>query len=179
MLKNDEKNYGLISKILHWIFAFSIIFIFTSGIWMVDLTYYDNLYKVLPFYHKSLGMILFVLLFFRLTWKFLNKEPNGIGTNFEIKASKIVHYAMYLLMMVVFITGYLISTADGRYVEIFNIFNVPSLGILFENQESISGEIHKFSVYLLISLVTLHALAALKHHFVNKDNVLKRMIKNI
>jgi cytochrome b561 len=98
------------------------------------------------------------------------------GNAFENLAAKLAHKLIYLLLALIFISGYLISTSDGRPISVFNLFNVPALGELFENQSDISGEIHFYSAVTLMVLVTLHALAALKHHFINKDNTLKKML---
>ncbi len=75
-----------------------------------------------------------------------------------------------------FISGYLISTADGRAIEVFNWFSIPALGELFSDQADIAGEIHYYLAFSLIGLAVLHALAALKHHYINKDNTLKKML---
>lgn len=74
------------------------------------------------------------------------------------------------------ITGYLISTADGRGIEIFEFITIPAYGAIIENQEDIAGLVHKWLAYSLIMLAILHALAALKHHLIDKDNTLNRMI---
>jgi cytochrome b561 len=74
------------------------------------------------------------------------------------------------------LSGYLISTADGRAVEVFGWFSIPATLSGLENQEDIAGEIHEWLAFTLIGLVMLHALAATKHHFINRDATLKRML---
>ena len=74
------------------------------------------------------------------------------------------------------ISGYLMSTSDNRAIEIFNWFSVPALGELFANQEDISGMIHEYAAYILIAVSAIHALAAMKHHIIDKDETLKRML---
>lgn len=179
MIKNTENGYGIITILIHWLFAFSIIGMFGLGYWMIDLDYYSEYYKSAPNFHKSVGMILFFLLFFRIFWKAINISPKGIGKNYEIALAKIGHYTMYLLMVIIFASGYFISTSDGRGIEIFNIFTIPSMGEFINNQESIMGKIHFYSTYTLIGFVFIHALAACRHHFYNKDETLKRIIKPI
>ena len=71
----------------------------------------------------------------------------------------------------------MISTADGRSIEVFSWFEVPALGSVIDNQEDIAGEVHKYLAYGLIGLVILHAIAALKHHIIDKDATLTRMIR--
>ena len=84
---------------------------------------------------------------------------------------------LYGLLLVLMCSGYLISTADGRAISVFNWFDVPALGELFSNQEDISGLIHEYVAYILISIAVLHALAAIKHHVIDKDATLTRMFK--
>ena len=145
---------------------------------MVDLTYYHEWYKTAPDLHKSIGILLFVLMIFRLLWRYTQITPNHLESHsaLERKAGKITHTLLYLLIFATMITGYLISTADGRGIEVFSLVEVPGFGAMIENQEDIAGLVHKWLAYVLIGLATLHALAALKHHFIDKDNTLNRII---
>jgi len=81
------------------------------------------------------------------------------------------------LMLVVMICGYLISTAKGHGIDVFGLFEVPALIAGGESQGDIAGMIHEYLAYALIGLAALHALGALKHHLIDKDRTLLRMIK--
>lgn len=163
--------------ILHWLTALAVIGMFASGLWMVDLTYYSDWYKTAPHWHKSIGLTLFALTIVRLLSRVVYSRPPTHGNAFEKKASKLGHIALYTLLLGMFVSGYLISTADGRSIDIFNWFAVPSIGELIDNQEDIAGDIHFYLAWTLIVTAALHALAALKHHFFNKDNTLKQMLR--
>lgn len=163
--------------LLHWLTAFAVIGMFASGLWMVDLTYYSDWYKTAPHWHKSVGLTLFALTIVRLLSRVVYSRPPTHGNAFEKKASKLGHIALYTLLLVMFVSGYLISTADGRPIDIFNWFAVPSIGELIDNQEDIAGDIHFYLAWTLIVTAALHAIAALKHHFFNKDNTLKQMLR--
>ena len=143
---------------------------------MVELNYYSEWYKLAPHWHKSVGLCLFAVTVFRLIWKITTKTPAIEGQPWEKAAAKLVHNSLYMLLFAVFISGYMISSADGRSIEIFNWFSIPGLGALFENQEDIAGVIHFYLACTVIGLATLHALAVLKHHFINKDNTLSKML---
>jgi cytochrome b561 len=175
-MKNTTQNYGWLAKSLHWVSAVVVIGMFASGWWMVELNYYSDWYKTAPFIHKSVGVLLLLLTLVRLCWKANNMSPDGMGNAFEQLMAKVAHTVLYLLIVVICVSGYLISTADGRGIEVFNWFVLPSFGELFPQQADTAGLIHKFSAYGLMGLVLLHALAALKHHFIDKDNTLKRML---
>ena len=145
---------------------------------MVDLTYYLSWYKTAPALHKSVGVVLFTLMLARLIWCYKQITPEYLASHstLERKAGKLTHSALYLLTFMAMITGYLISTADGRGIEVFGLLLIPSFGAFIENQEDLAGLVHKWLAYALIALALLHALAALKHHFIDKDNTLNRMI---
>ncbi|NVK24296.1 MAG: cytochrome b [Gammaproteobacteria bacterium] len=176
MLKNSNNNFGLVSKTVHWLSAVMLLSLFAVGFWMVDLSYYSEWYRVAPYYHKAFGLTLLALTIFRLVWKLATPQPEIIANNKAEKTiAKLGHAALYLFMFVIMISGYLISTADGRGIELFNIFTVPSLGEFIENQEDVAGVIHEYAAYTIMFLIVGHIAAALKHHFIDKDDTLKRM----
>lgn len=145
---------------------------------MVDLTYYDEWYKTAPYIHKSIGMSLFLLSLARISWRSINITPDSLDTHstFEKKAASFIHIMLYIVTFSVMISGYLISTADGRAVEVFNLFQIPAVLHGIEKQEDIAGVIHLALAILLISIASLHALAAIKHHLIEKDRTLYRML---
>ncbi|MEE4244019.1 MAG: cytochrome b [Kangiellaceae bacterium] len=178
MLKNTSQNYGLVSKLLHWAVALMVISLFSVGVWMVELDYYSEWYKQAPFLHKSFGIVLAIIMVARLVWRWLNPRPEHLAshTHLEQLVAHIAHIVLYLLIFSLIASGYLISTADNRGIDVFNWFTVPSMGSFVENQEDIAGLFHEWIAYGLIGLVVVHALAALKHHFIDKDQTLKRML---
>ena len=179
-MRNSEYRYGYWAVGFHWLSALTVVSLFGLGYWMVDLDYYSGWYKTAPALHKSIGLSLLVVTLFRVVWRKLETQPKALDshTALEKKAGHYTHYALYFLMLLVFVSGYMISTADGRGIEIFELFTVPGLGSLFENQEDIAGEVHEYATYMLVGLALIHACAALKHHFIDKDETLKRMLGN-
>lgn len=174
-MKQDVISYNLTLRVIHWLSAFVVISMFAVGLWMVDLNYYSSWYQTAPTWHKSIGILLAALTIFRVIWKAITTSPSIEGKAFEIKAAKAAHHLLYFLLFVLFVSGYLISTSDGRGIDVFTWFTVPSLGELFANQSDIAGRIHYYTALILIALVSVHSLAALKHHFIDKDNTLRKM----
>lgn len=176
--RNTSTNWGWVSIIFHWLMALIVIGLFVLGLWMVELTYYDDWYRTAPDIHKSVGVILLLMIVLHLLWKIKNIKPAGLVTytDFENKASRLTHVLIYSLLLLIIVSGYLISTADGRGIEVFGVFEVPAIIYGIEQQEDISGLIHLVLAVSLMLLVVLHAAAALKHHFVDKDKTLKRML---
>ena len=83
---------------------------------------------------------------------------------------------MYGILFLMLPTGYLITTAKGQGLDVFNWISIPSLLNNIDNLENIAGDIHEILAFTLISIAGVHALAALKHHFIDKDSTLKRML---
>jgi cytochrome b561 len=179
MWQNTRNSYGLVSISVHWLVALTVLGLFTLGVWMVELTYYDPWYKTGPDLHRSIGITLFAVMLLRLAWRLINPRPHAEGTRLEKTLASTAHSLLFVLLFVVMISGYLISTADGRAIDVFGLFTVPALISGREQQEDIAGLAHKVLAYGLIALVALHALAALKHHFIDRDQTLKRMLKPI
>lgn len=177
-MNNTNDSYGWLSICLHWLVAVILIGLFVLGYWMVELNYYSVWYQKAPALHKSIGVILFIIMLIRVLWKVTQIQPAPLANSskFEKAASHVVHKVLYILTFIILTSGYLISTADGRPISVFEMIEIPSLGLLFSNQEDIAGVIHKYAAYTIAAIVSLHALAALKHHFIDKDMTLKRML---
>lgn len=175
--RNTTSSYGLVAIILHWLVAIGVISLFIFGLWMVELNYYDSWYRRAPELHKSIGVSLFFIMLLRVVWRLVNQKPQPISGNSksEQRLANIVHVLLYCLIFIVMLSGYLISTADGRPIEVFGVIVIPATLTRIEQQEDIAGAIHLFLAVTLISLSGLHVLAALKHHFINKDRTLLRI----
>lgn len=175
---NTQNNFGLVAILLHWIMAIIIVCLFIIGKIMHDLDYYDPNYHVFPWWHKSFGLLILFLFIFRLFWKWKNPQVLAIISNspLELKLSKIVHAILYLLILICCMSGVMISTAEGASIEFFNWFELPAIISHGSSQADLAGEIHEISTLTLIILANLHMLAGFKHHFINKNNTLKRML---
>ena len=177
-MKNTSERYGGVAITLHWLMAVVIFTLFGVGLYMVELTYYDPLYKTLPEIHKSVGILLALVFLFRIFWRLSNPVPAPVAgtTAVEKCLAELVHRLFYLLIAAIMISGYLISTADGKSISVFDLFSVPATMTSIPEQEDTAGLVHQYLAYGLIALVVLHAAAALKHHFVNRDSTLRRML---
>ncbi|WP_298609996.1 cytochrome b [uncultured Thiothrix sp.] len=177
-IRNTTHAYGWVSITLHWVMALLLIGMYFVGDYMVELTYYDPLYHTLPFWHKSIGIALGFALLFRLVWNFSNPKPATIqgAPEFTHRLAKLGHLALYGLLVVLLISGYLISTAKGKGIEVFGLFELPALLASNEQRGEIAGEVHEIAATLFMLLVAVHALAAIFHHVYWKDNTLTRML---
>lgn len=178
MLKNSQSHYGAVSVTLHWLVALMVLALFAVGFWMVDLTYYSQWYRTAPHWHKSIGVVLFLLMLLRVLWRLISPPPAPLSSHrdWEKRTALAMQLVMYLGIFTLAISGYLISTEDSRPIEVFGWFEVPAMGELFSHQADIAGEVHEYTAYSLITLALVHALAALKHHFLDNDATLRRIL---
>lgn len=178
MLKNTADGYGWVAIVLHWLMALLILGLFALGTWMVELDYYDPWYHRAPALHKAIGVLTLILLCIRIGWRMHNPQPTLSGRPWERHAALTVHRLHYVLMATVMLAGYLIPTAKGQGIDVFGWFTAPALVQLDQRGSDLAGRIHWLAAWLLVALVIVHAAAALKHHFVDRDTTLLRMISN-
>lgn len=178
MLRNTPEEYGWVAIILHWLTAAFVISLFALGLYMVGLDYYDELYYALPFMHKSIGILFVLLLLLRLVWRLGNPIPAPVAGTSPLEAllARLVRQFFYLLIGAILISGYLISTADGSPISVFDLFHLPATMRAAPQQADSAGLLHQYLSYALVTLAVLHALAALKHHFIKRDQTLRRML---
>lgn len=177
-LNNTSAGYGILAIVVHWVAALAIIGLFALGFWMVELSYYDDWYRQAPDIHRSVGVLLFILTVFRLLWRWVTVLPEPVAghTRFEVLGARLAHGALYVLMFVAMISGYMITTADGSSVSVFGWFEVPSITGQVKGLEDTAGLVHYWSTWALLALAGVHGLAALKHHWVDRDRTLRRML---
>ncbi|MFA5530225.1 MAG: cytochrome b [Thiohalomonadaceae bacterium] len=177
-LRDDAHRYGAVSVALHWVVALVVFALFGLGLWMTSLTYYDPWYRLGPWWHKSIGVVLFAVVLLRLGWRLWSVHPHPLPNHrpWERVGARLVHGLLYLLLLAVMVSGYLISTADGRALGVFDLFAIPATVTGLENQEDVAGQVHLVLASTLVGLAALHALAALKHSLIDKDRTLARML---
>jgi cytochrome b561 len=163
---------------LHWLSVLIVLGLFVLGNYMVGLDYYDPLYHRAPNWHKSVGILFLFILTFRLLLRIFGSDPGPIPTHekWERIAASIAHIGLYLMLFIICFSGYLISTANGKPVSVFAWFDVPAIIYDLESQEDVAGLVHEWTAYVMLATAAAHALAALKHHFVDRDQTLRRML---
>jgi cytochrome b561 len=178
MWRNTDERYGWVAVVLHWLVAVVVVGLFALGLWMVELTYYDAWYRRSTDIHKGVGILLFFVILARLGWRLINPRPASEPTHSRLErvAAAAAHVFLYVLLFAVMTAGYLISTADGRAIDVFGLFSVPATISGLPEQADIAGDVHLALAIALIVLAGFHSLAALKHHFIDRDRTLLRML---
>jgi cytochrome b561 len=179
MFKDSRAGYGLVTIIFHWVCAPLIIFLFGLGVYMRGLDYYSTWYHRGPEIHIAIGILVFALMLLRLLWRYASKSPDAIPTISKptLLAASASKMALYAFVFVICISGYLITTAEGSAASFFGIINIPATAELSSAKVDLAGAIHKYVAWGLMSVVVIHAAAALFHHFIKRDKTLTRMIK--
>lgn len=175
LITNTKERYGFVAIFLHWLMAILLIGLLILGIYMTDL---PNSYTKLKLYgwHKEYGLLVLGLVIVRVIWRLINLTPRLSIPLWEKIAARTVHWLFYILMFAMPITGWLITSAAGLPVSFFGLFVLPNLIAPNKNLLELFEEVHEFLGYALIAIIIVHVIAALKHHFINKDDTLKRMI---
>jgi cytochrome b561 len=170
------QKYSLPAIIIHWIMAILVIGMVPFGWYMSDLDFSPD---KLQFYawHKSIGVTILALFFLRLFWRLYKGVPAPLPHKmWEEKLSKATHVLLYVLIAIMPLTGWLMSSANGFPVSVWSAFVLPDL--IDKNQElgKLLNNIHSKIAWAIIIVAGLHLLGALKHHFIDKDNTLRRML---
>lgn len=174
---NTFESYGKGAKFLHWTLALLIIALVVIGFTMGSLQP-ESLQAQAYDLHKLLGMLVFLMGICFILWRLINPKPAFPETmpTWEIHAARVVHFLLYAALLLMPILGFVTSTAAG-YPPHIGAWEVPSFGIPHDKPlAEFAGDLHKIMAWTLITLVSIHSLAALKHHFFEKDNILTRML---
>lgn len=113
-----------------------------------------------------------------LLWRLFATVPDLLvgHKRWEVLSARLAHGLLYVLVFVAMVSGYLISTADGSSVSVFGWFEVPSVTGQIKRLEDTAGLVHYWSTWALIALALIHSAGALKHHFIDRDKTLRRML---
>ncbi len=175
---NSAQAYSWVAKCFHWVTAFSVIGLFFLGLWMSDLSYGHTWYHKAPLWHMSIGVLLFVLVVLRIAYRLSVTYPDPIATHTRkiVIVSKVVHICFYVLIVSVIVMGYVLETAGGKGVAVFDWFELPAILPTSDGFEELALEIHELLAKILVYAAGVHGLIALKHHFYDKDATLRRML---
>jgi cytochrome b561 len=176
-IQGSRARYTAVAQAFHWIIAALIVVQFTLA-WTADDLPLGMHKLALLARHKSFGMTVLMLAVLRLGWRLFNPAPplpEGMS-KIETFLARATHMAFYVLLFAMPLSGLAMSSAKNYSVSWFGVFTWPNLIAPNERWFDILRSTHEVLSYLLFAVAILHILAALKHHFWNKDDVLTRML---
>lgn len=176
-IKNTKTAYGWVTILLHWTLAVLILGLIPMGWYITTIDYYHPYYHQLFALHKSFGILTLALAIFNIIWFLFNQLPilPAHMRPIEKLAAHSMHYVLLFMMICIPMTGYFISTSEGEGIVFFGLFQLPALLKNGHGYADLFGQLHAWLGYGMLALVAMHAGAALKHEFINKDGLLRRM----
>ncbi len=175
-LRNTTREWGTLSKALHWIIVLLIITQWAIAQRADAVTGLAKLQALA--WHKSFGMTILMLAIIRLVWRWLNPVPalDGVTKSWERALAHISHFLLYALLFAMPLTGWMMSSAKNYPVSWFNLFQWPDLVQPSEQLYKFMHSAHDALFLALVSVALLHIAGALKHAVVDKNDVLRRML---
>lgn len=172
---DEPKNFNAVARFFHWVIAFLIVGMLALGLTMGTVHYGLPRHEVYDL-HKSIGLLILVLVIARMAWRFASMRPEALATHalWERRLAGLAHAYLYIAMLAMPLTGWLMSDAGGRSPTLFGL-PVPRLLDEDKGLRDLFGQAHYWLAMGLIVVIGLHVAGALKHHIIDRDSTLQRM----
>lgn len=178
--RNTVERYGVVAQGFHWIVALCVIGLLGVGLYMTSLDPSPSAFKLYAL-HKSVGIVVLTLAVLRLLWKLTNPRPRSLPThkNWERWLAHATHIFLYIAIIGMPLSGWIMSSAKNFPVSVFNLFTLPNLVGPSEEIARMAVQFHGLTAWALIAAIGLHFAGALKHHVIDKDGTLRRMVPGL
>jgi cytochrome b561 len=174
---NSEERWGWVSQLFHWVMALGVLANMGIGLIAEEMALSPQKLKLFLL-HKSIGMTILGLAILRLGWRLLQTVPlmpSGMRA-WQRRVSAVSHTLLYALIFAMPLSGWMLNSAANVPLRWFGWFRLPAIAPTSEAWEEAMEWLHVGLFYAFAALIALHAVAALKHHFVDRDAVLRRML---
>jgi len=176
MNRDDVNNgYDFVTKCLHWSIALLLIIQICLGI-IATRIHNQAIISRLFFVHKSLGLTLLLFGIIFVLWRLCHRSPRRHGSlpTWQYISAKIVHFALFILIIVMPLSGWFMSTAAGYPPSFWGLFIIKAPVAVNHNLFHFMANIHLICAWLITILIIIHTLAALKHALIERDGTLRR-----
>ena len=170
------------TRALHWLQAALLLGLVALGWYLTNLDYYDRWYNDALFWHRALGLLVPLIAAGQLACRFQRRYCRGgraelpaAGAPWEQRAAAVTHRTFLLLMFLIPISGYLISTAAGAAVPLPGGLQLPAIAPINAPLRDLATTAHYYLAYTIATLAALHATATAKHHLIDHNPILRRM----
>lgn len=175
-IKSNDRQWGSVARTFHWLVALLIVVNGAFGLYMTGLK--PSMDKISIYaIHKSIGLTVLALFVLRLSWRWLDPRPRDLPMpRWQKLAAHAAHGALYVLMLAIPLSGWLFNSAHGYPLQWFKLFNLPAL---MEKNDALADffhDAHEWLFWILVAVLVAHVGGALMHHFVERDNTLRRML---
>ena len=171
-------RYTKTAMLLHWLTALLIVAAFAMGLFMTSIPGFSPTKLKYFAWHKWAGVTVLGIAVLRVLWRQFNKPPPPLASiaPWQHLAAEAMHVLLYLLIFAVPVSGYFYTLSAGIPVVYFKLFTLPVLMGPNPELKPVLREIHYWLNMTMAAAVGLHVAAALKHHFIDRDGILKRML---
>ena len=171
------QRYTGVAIALHWLIAVAILGTFLLGQYMTNLQLSPAKLKLYS-YHKWIGVTIFLLVLFRIAWRLAHRPPLPPASMpaWQHSAASIAHFFLYALTLAIPVSGWLMSSASGFQVVYLGVIPIPDLLAKSKDAAQQLKQLHEALNWLMVLVVAMHVAAALKHHLMDRDDVLRRML---
>ena len=177
MLRNTDLSWGAPAKLLHWMVA-GLVFVQIALGWAAVGWRLSPMKLDLFVWHKSAGMLILVLMVVRVAWRSANTAPSLPADMWppERLAAHLSHLLLYLVLLLMPVTGWIVNSAANIPFRMFWLIPVPAIVAPDEAMALAAARVHLVLFVVLSLLLAVHIGAALRHHFVKRNDVLARML---
>ncbi|QDE40637.1 cytochrome b [Luteibacter pinisoli] len=175
-VRSEPTRWSTVAKTFHWLMALLILGNGLFAFWMDGLK--PSLNKINMFaLHKSIGLTVLALFVLRLAWRMADRRPPDVpAPRWQKVAAHAVHGLLYLLIVAIPLSGWAFNSAHGFPLQYFKQFNLPALVEKNEDLSNTLGTVHVYLFWFLLFVLVAHVGGALKHHFIDRDDTLRRML---
>jgi cytochrome b561 len=169
-------GYGTVARLFHWTVALMVVVQIAAGIAMTSeplLNVADPLFIL----HKGMGAVLLLLVVARILWRVTHRPPPfpDFMPALEQRIASATHVVIYILLLVMAVSGYVRTVGDGFPIELLDALGVPPLIPPMPDVAAVMLVVHQFAVIALIALAAVHVSAVLRHHLIDRNPILARM----
>ncbi len=175
-LRSNDQQWGTLAKTFHWLMALAILGNGLFGL-LMDLARSPMQKINWLALHKSIGLTVLGLFALRLLWRALDRRPpDETAPRWQQLTAHLVHGVLYLMMAAIPLSGWWFNSLAGKPLQWFKLFSVPALAGKSDALAHVARDLHEYLFWLLMLVLVVHVGAALKHHLVHRNNVLRRML---
>ena len=167
-------RYSFFHSLIHWLMALLIITLIAIGFIMADTPDGSEKYKLLSL-HKSLGVVALLLIVVRIGTRLLSQVSPLTASPFATMLRWLIHSLLYLLMLVMPLSGLLMSWASGYSTTVFSLFTLSGSAVKIPDLASVSHTLHMSAAYGLAALIALHLVSFFYQQYIKKENILHRI----
>ena len=175
-LRSNDRQWGSVAKLFHWIIALAILGNGTFGL-LMDLAHSPMQKINWLALHKSIGLTVLALVLLRVLWRWGDGHPREEpAPRWQQWAARAAHGVLYVLIVALPLSGWWFNSVTGKPLQWFKLFNLPALVAKNDELRGFAHGVHEYLFWFLLLVLVAHVGAALKHHLSDNDNVLRRML---